>query len=74
MGEGSSVMWSKRFERERGGGEREGEREGGGSFDLERKQSEPSFWSFDWFYEHTANAHATLFDFEHVNFDSVFWF
>ena len=31
MGEGSSVMWSKRFERERGGGRGEGEeRERGG--------------------------------------------
>ena len=31
MGEGSSVMWSKRFERERGGGGGR-ERERGGGF------------------------------------------
>ena len=34
-------------------------------------ESEPSFWSFDWFSEHSANA--ILMDFETSSFNAVFW-
>ena len=46
MGEGSSVMWSKRFEREGGGGRGRERERGGGSFDLERKTERTEFLEF----------------------------
>ena len=34
----------------------------------ERTELEPRFWSFDWFWEHSANARAVLFGFWNMFF------
>ena len=38
-----------------------------------QNEREPSFWSFNWLCEHSANTRAILLDFGRCSFDVVFW-